>query len=468
MNFFKNRTEKQRDKMKRRGMRSVATWVPDDEAEWLKVVFSRIGENSVDGQCFRNFLKPTLSRRRAPGRRYHSNFLEMEIDGPYVGAGSETAPIGGRIYNRTDTLYEFRPDEALDFEAEVKDAIGRVLSDFIKRKSLEGKVRNNTGVITDPYFLRDTKLEILDDESFERRECLAVQDFIERSFARSRPIVHDDSIFRYLGIGHAPSRCQIVEDRTPDGNVFFAFIHIPYGGTSPTNLIEDLCSEIRRTRLSDIPEGQITWLDVYPEEVLRPGMRFHDKVIGGEYWKMDLPRIQQVTFEEEGFSNPTWSRPQALPESMRAKINEAICRRIDKEAQSHFDVLNQERQNPKVNKPALKFVMPQDIREGYGQHYADIMIEDEPDVRLVIALIPASPAGMGYDTEPLLAFSRPGSLDFMSQPETERLAEHWQELGALLSKDTYSWNDEDFQAVCARAEIDWETAKRDFEGQTRS
>jgi hypothetical protein len=466
MGFFKSRMAKLRDGMKRSGMRQISIWVPKEQADWLRELFSRIGENTVDGHFFRNFLNPILYRRRAPGRRFPSNFLNCEIDGAYIGVGQKNAPIGGRIFNFTDTLIELSPIEAQELESELDEAIGRILTNFVKKNSLSGKIRNTTSVITDKHFLRDVELDIMNDESFERSESRTIQGYTEYAYSQGQPIIQDESIYKFLGFWNAPSRCQIVEDKTTDGDLFVAFIHIRYAGTSPTNMIEELCDEIKRTRYPDTPAANLTWLDVYPEETLRPGTRYHNNLLTGDCWEMDLPRINQVTFEGAKFSAPTWSTPEDLPDSTRTKIHEAICCRIDKEAQAHFEILGQERR--KKNLPALHFVMPKEVREGYGKHYVDVLFESTPEVRLVIALIPASPAGMGRNTEPLLAFSRPGGLDFRSQPELGNLAKHWPCLRILLEKDTYSWDDAEFREVCKLAGIGWEQAQKDFEGQEKS
>ena len=462
MNLFKSRMEKLRDKMKRHGMRQISVWVPKEDGNWLREVFSRVGDNTVEGQCFRNFLKPAFMRRRAPGRRYPSNFLACEIDGAYIGVGNEVAPIGGRIYNFTDTLIELSPSEAQDLENEVEQAIEKVLANFLKKNALSGKVRNTTGVVTDRNFLRDVELDIMEDEVFERSETRIVQDFTDHAFARNRPIVQDQSIYKFLGFGNAPSTCQIVEDTTPEGGVYVAFIHIPHAGTSPTNMIQELADEIKRSRYPDIPSDKITWLDVWPNNVRAPGSIYQSGKIAGECWEMEAPRINTVTFEGEGFSNPNWTAHEGVQEATKTKIHEAICRRIDMESRSHFDTLNVERaQN---GQSILHFVMPKEMRRGYGRHYVDILFEDDPSVRLVMALISASPSGMGRETEPLLVFSKPGTLEFRGQPDLDNLARRWPSLRRLLDRSDYSWDDPDFQEVCELANIDWRQAMMEFKG----
>ena len=60
-----------------------------------------------------------------------------------------------------------------------------------------------------------------------------------------------------------PSFCQIAH-RKHQGRVQFALIHMPHGGTSPTNMIESLATHFRPHFYPKLDPGLIDWFDVIP------------------------------------------------------------------------------------------------------------------------------------------------------------------------------------------------------------
>ncbi|WP_419901116.1 antitoxin MazE-like protein [Kiloniella sp.] len=462
MPFFKSRTAKHRTKMKHEGMRSISVWVPISDAEWLRTLFSRIGENTLEGISFRQFVNPFIWRRRPPGRQYKSTYLQMEIDGLNVGVGNEIAPIGGRIFNHSDTLKELSPEESRDLENDIQNEIGKVINHFIKKNALEGKIDNNASVITDEHFLRKEPLVVVDDYTFKQREILSTHNFVEKCYFHGEEIIKDKSIYKYLGYFNVPSRCQVIEDELDEGKIIIALIAVPNGGTAPYLIREKLCEEIKNTRYPDKSSNDIIWIYGYPEEInMLNGYTGKNEFIT-ETWEMFAPFVRQMSLDNSEDFDPSITSWTDLPTSTKNKIKKAIYGRIEQESQTYFNFLHKKR--TEANQPVPIFLMPKEIREMYGKFHVDIKIDDTSDTKLIVALIQAAPSGIKGEKEPLLAFSKPGTLDFRSEPELSNLKKKFPCFDKLLQKNDYGWDDPDFKECCEAVGINWRKAKKSYAG----
>ena len=62
--------------------------------------------------------------------------------------------------------------------------------------------------------------------------------------------------------------------RKHQGRVQFALIHMPHGGTSPTNMVESLATHFRQRFNPKIDPGLIDWFDVVPPDAYSSGPPF--------------------------------------------------------------------------------------------------------------------------------------------------------------------------------------------------
>jgi len=107
----------------------------------------------------------------------------------------------------------------------------------------------------------------------------------------------DPTVVYYEGFHKIPSRCHVVHRRDGD-RVLFALGHIQYGGTSPTNMIEELATEMWKRFYPKDRFDRIEWFDAWPESYSLSNqfhiqrVRFPDgKQGGGPMWLPagDLP-----------------------------------------------------------------------------------------------------------------------------------------------------------------------------------
>jgi hypothetical protein len=110
-------------------------------------------------------------------------------------------------------------------------------------------------------------------------------------------------VIEYEGFSYYPSFCQIAH-RKHQGRVQFALIHMPHGGTSPTNMIESLATHFRQQFYPKVDPGLIDWFDVVPPNTYSSGPPF------------DKLSIDPVTMQHANgvYANPEWSSGDHLPQ----------------------------------------------------------------------------------------------------------------------------------------------------------
>jgi len=131
--------------------------------------------------------------------------------------------------------------------------------------------------------------------------------------ARIEP--HDDPhhTFYYHGFGRAPSKCRLVRWET-DVVVYVAFSHIMWGGTSPTNLFEELATAVRAAYYRDVDPDAIEFFDHWPAE--------HSLTQREELIAVDL----DWDGESKSYLNPKWRRDLQAPSDFRQMVTDVVAK----------------------------------------------------------------------------------------------------------------------------------------------
>lgn len=302
------------------GMTQITTWVPTRSAEYLKGIFARLADPGERGEDYRRVASSWTRRRRVVGERFHGTDFFAEVDLPFHGPHWFTRPAGGRVAGSCDTWVELTPNEADEVSLLCKVAVSKALSDWLRAHELHGKLRDHTGVALNTDFARpgyklgedETVIRPVDDAAFEENEAKIARE-VEREALQSRKHPNDDpTVVYYEGFHKIPSRCHAVHRR--DGNrILFALGHIEHGGTSPTNIVEQLTVEMWKRFYPKVRFGSIEWFDAWPEHYSLTG-KFH---------------MQRVLFPESergaARGGPVWAPLGAnVPEDFVDEVRRAI------------------------------------------------------------------------------------------------------------------------------------------------
>ncbi len=431
-----------REKFRRRGLTQISTWVPREIADDLQRIFARIGAQSLDGDSLRGLLGWLSTRRRAVAQRFDGHYFRLEIDDPGLRFGTCTAPIGGRIVGEGRTLIELDPFEARALQESCQSAIMSILVAWLEEQNLNKKIRDDTGVIEKLEFVLDNthdfpklyKNRPNSIQDFEKNEAKIAQEFQQRAFYNGAIPPDDPSIYHYIGFHGTPSRCHLVHG-TFDGKICVGFIHIKSGGTSPTNMIENLCKDFYTKKLNDISMNEIQWYDIWPS---------HHSLT-------DKLQISRVIFEKNTFENPSWFTDEP-PEGFHSKIIETIQFGITAEIKAFMK-----------RHPNEKWIhlISEEKRKGYGKFHVDVLIDSNPRVCAVLSL-GSWPRETERFGKPCLFVTRPGAFDFRDEESCNGLIKHWKDDATILERDFLieSWEDYDLINFCKRAELPYEKARQ--------
>jgi len=252
------------------GMVEISTWVPQRSAKFLKEIFARLGDPSERGENYRTVVSSWSKRRRVVGTEYFGTFYSAEIDLPFVGPHWHLRPAGGRVTGLHGTWIELTPDEAQEVSEQCRDAVSSVLKEWLTKNGMHGSVRDHVGVVPDQYFglgedqLRagDSIVRPVSDDEFAKNEAEIAQGVADAA-AKSRLHHSDDpTIVYYPGAWGFPSRCHAIHRQDGD-KVLFALVQVPNGGTSPTNMIEELTKRMHKKFYPYVPFSKIEWFDAW-------------------------------------------------------------------------------------------------------------------------------------------------------------------------------------------------------------
>lgn len=307
------------------GMTQLTTWVPSRSAEYLKGIFARLADPGERGEDYRLIASFWTRRRRVVGEQFPGTSFSAEIDLPYHGPHWFMRPAGGRITGSGETWIELTPSEADEVSLLCKVAVSKALSGWLCEHDLLGKLRDHTGVALEPVFAHpsyplqegESVIRPATDAAFEENEAKIARK-VEREALQSRRHPTDDpTVVYYEGFHKIPSRCHAVH-RREGGRVLFALGHIQYGGTSPTNMIEDLTVEMWKRFYPKDRFESIEWFDAWPEHYSLTGV-FH---------------MQRVLFPENKKDGtrggPVWAPTGSdVPEDFADEVRRAITPKAD-------------------------------------------------------------------------------------------------------------------------------------------
>lgn len=263
------------------GMTQLTTWVPTRAADYLKDIFARVADPGERGEDYRLVVASWIRRRRVVGERFPGTDFSAEIDLPYHGPHWFMRPAGGRVTGSYDTWVELTPTEADEVSLLCKVTVSKVLSGWLREHELYGKLRDHTGVALDPEFAQpgysprkdESVIRPADDAAFAENEAKIARE-VEREALQSRRHPTDEpTVVYYEGFHRIPSRCHAVH-RREGKRVLFALGHIQHGGTSPTNMIDELAIEMWKRFYPRERFGSIEWFDAWPEHHSLTG-KFH-------------------------------------------------------------------------------------------------------------------------------------------------------------------------------------------------
>ncbi len=293
----------------------VCVWAPEQDAELVRDICSRVAEATSRGADLRGALTPQIGRRRTIFGTWRGTTLEAEVDYPLVGPWWSMRNIGGRIHGSDGTHIELTPGEAHHLKDRLSRACQAEITSWLESHKEFGRVHDNTGVVTDETFLGTTGGKDpdrpQDEAAFAASEAKIAQSVAEAAAASRNPCLEDPSVVEYEGAFGFPSFCQIAHRRQGD-RIQFALIHTANGGTSPTNMFASLATYMRQQFYKDVDAGRIDWYDVIPAGV------HHTR----------RTEILPVTMEHSNgiYSKPEWSPGTTISTDWRAFINETVMR----------------------------------------------------------------------------------------------------------------------------------------------
>lgn len=131
--------------------------------------------------------------------------------------------------------------------------------------------------------------------------------------ARIEPFDDPHHTFYFVGFGRVPSKCRLIRWET-DAVVYIALSHIKWGGTSPTNMIEELATSIRAVYYRDADPDSIEFFDHWPAE--------HSITQREELIPVDLDWDRA----SKSYQNPIWRRDLQAPSDFRWMVSDVVAK----------------------------------------------------------------------------------------------------------------------------------------------
>jgi len=275
----------------------VCVWTPEQDAELVRQLCTRLAEPSERGSSLRSVLMKQLNRRRTIGDTWSAGGWTVEFDRPFVGPWWFMRQIGGRIIGPLETHIELQPEEANELNLRLDKLIAREIEAWASEKKFYGTMRDDTGVILSESLTLPHEDRVIrrpaSDAEFAANEARIARTIHDAAIAYRKPPFKDSSLIEFEGAFGFPSFCQIAH-RQHQGRVQFALIHMPNGGSSPTNMVESLATLMRLRFYPKLDPGLIDWFDVVPP---------------GTYDMFREIVIHAVTLQHANgvYSDPDWS-----------------------------------------------------------------------------------------------------------------------------------------------------------------
>lgn len=119
--------------------------------------------------------------------------------------------------------------------------------------------------------------------------------------------------FYYTGFNRATSKCRLIRWET-EVAIYIAFSHIKWGGTSPSNMFEELATSVRATYYRDADPDAIEFFDHWPSE---------HSITGREEL---IPVQLEWNGESKSYINPEWRRDYLAPSDFRHIVSDGVAK----------------------------------------------------------------------------------------------------------------------------------------------
>lgn len=246
---------------RRLGLRMIGTHVEPRTESFLKAIFAKLAGVGELGEYYRLAVATWPLRRRPLLLQYFGMSDTLEIDGPQV--GRHLSPIGGRVISSNRKAWiELTPEQAVEVRDRVKHAVDSALNQWIDDHHLSGQHIDTTGVAREIQHEPWAK-HWKDDDEFALNEARIAKDVVEKEQQR-HAVLNDPSVYYFTGPYGAPSRCRVIEADV--NGVFTVCLSniLPLSGTSTTNVIEDLVTQLYHDRFNAHAAEDISWYEHYP------------------------------------------------------------------------------------------------------------------------------------------------------------------------------------------------------------
>lgn len=299
-----------REKKRKKALKQVCVWLPEEDEQWARPLLERIAEASQRGYELRVSLLAQLSRRRTTAAKWLGGGWGFELDLPLVGPWWALKNIGGRVHGPGNTQVELTPDEAGELKSELHRVCAEMIEAWARKQNLIGCLRDEVGANLEQGIKLDPRRPAT-EEDFERHEAWIKEQVYAAAMASRKPPIEDSSIVEYRGYYNDPGYCQVAHRRVGD-RVQFGLIHMDSGGPRPTNLFERLATQFRQRFYPDVDPLTIDWYDVSPPRLYTAELNV---------------KLVTMQFTERYYSDPTWSSVDpATSQDWRAFVMEIISR----------------------------------------------------------------------------------------------------------------------------------------------
>jgi hypothetical protein len=282
-----------------------------DEAPFIRKVIALLTEQSWRGERYRRIAQEWIHSRRAVRYIFQGVLLRAEVDDPCIGYGNEL-PIGGRIISVDDSCWiELTPQQAKDVECTLKEVVGKTLTTWLRDHDLTGAHMDNTHVKLDGRSWTPGHL-MTDDEFMESEARIATAAY--KATRTKREVTDYPAHTEYYDGFHGfPSKCLTIPYWDGE-NAFVVFSHYyKYGGTSPTNMFEDLATMFRTKYFPEASPAEILWFDHWPA---------HNSLDGEErFHQVDLTWNNAKRL----YKGPVWHHAPNLPDALREEVHRVIA-----------------------------------------------------------------------------------------------------------------------------------------------
>lgn len=302
---------------RRLGLRAVTIYTAERNVALLREVGARLAEETARGEAYRRQVEDWPHSRRVVDAIYDGITYRLEVDQPTVGY-VRAMPIGGRVIDtsrQNSTWIELTPTQAHALRDQVQRAVDAALDAWLSREHLHSKVIDETGVKTaSPYRDIDPASLRTDDSFFEHEAQIARRAYQDSRTARAATDEPEHTHY-FDGFHGFPSKCLVGYVRE-EGRALVAFSQYygsRGGGTSPTNLIEELATDWREQHCADLSPEALWVYDHWPADFSLTNHEEFNRV-----------RLAWNAAHRE-YVRPQWSRDEEAPDAIKNEMRRIVA-----------------------------------------------------------------------------------------------------------------------------------------------